>query len=153
MLRALGEDLQEVAPSSVTVHSRGGFDAMSGKGAAVAQLLSAFQTGQTWALTGLVCGERLSPDAALTPLPSCMLFTFRCWHLLKAEKTALSAPTFLDRDQNLTMPGLRAPPADAVGPVGLPRTNWTLTTALADPPGLLDLDSSKKEQSNHSFQC
>lgn len=58
-------------------------DVMSSPGAMVAQVFSALETGQIQALTGLVCGERLSPDAALTPLPSCMLFTFRCWHLFK----------------------------------------------------------------------
>ncbi|TKS75782.1 Ephrin type-B receptor 3 [Collichthys lucidus] len=45
-------------------------DMVSSQGAAVAQLLSAHETGQIQALTGSVCGERLSPDAALTPLPS-----------------------------------------------------------------------------------
>jgi len=68
-------------------------DVISRPGAAVARLVSAFQTGQIQALTGLVCGERLSPDASLTLLPSCMLFTFRCWHLLKGKKRAFSAST------------------------------------------------------------
>lgn len=78
-------EIHEAAPFSVTVPAPA-LDVVSSPGAAVAQLLSALQTGQIQALTGSVCGERLSPDAALTPLPSCMLFTFRCWHLLKERK-------------------------------------------------------------------
>ena len=77
--------LQEAAPFPMTVPAPA-LDVVSSPGAAVAQLHSALQTGQIQALTGSVCGERLSPDAALTPLPSCMLFTFRCWHLLKERK-------------------------------------------------------------------
>lgn len=87
---------QEAAPSFVTVTAQG-LDMVSSPGAVVAQLLLALQTGQIQALTGSVCGERLSPDAALTLLPSCMLFTFRCWHLLKERKeenTGVSASTF-----------------------------------------------------------
>lgn len=84
---------------------------MSSPGAAEAQLLSALQTGQIRALTGSVCGESLSPDAALTPLPSCMLFTFRCWHLLKERKEGKGEKNYYgclllplpDRNQKLTM--------------------------------------------------
>lgn len=60
-------------------------DTVSDLGAAASQLLLALQTGPRLALTGRVCGERLGPDAALTPVPSSMLFTFRCWQLLKKE--------------------------------------------------------------------
>lgn len=77
--------IQEAAPFSVTVTAPA-LDIVSSPGAAVAQLFSAVQTGQIQALTSWVCGERLSPDVALTPLPSCMLFTFRCWHLLKERR-------------------------------------------------------------------
>ncbi|CAB1457863.1 unnamed protein product [Pleuronectes platessa] len=80
-------------------------DMVSSPRAKVAQLLSALQTGQIQALTGLVCGERLSPDAALTLPPSAY------------------------RIQKLTMLELITPQPDLVGPVGLPRTDWSLTMA------------------------
>lgn len=108
-------------------------DMVSSQGAAVAQLLSAHQTGQIQALTGSVCGERLSPDAALTPLPSCMLFTFRCWHLLKERKEGKKQGCLLlpfpDRNHKLTMLRLKTPQPDLGGPLGLPRTDWSLTMA------------------------
>eukprot|EP00064_Thunnus_orientalis_P001688 superscaffoldBa00000117_g1691 len=62
-------EIQEAAPFSVTV-SAPALDVVSARVALAAQLLSASQTGQIQALTASVCGERLSPDAALTLLPS-----------------------------------------------------------------------------------
>lgn len=123
--------IQEAAPFSVTVTAPA-LDIVSSPGAAVAQLFSAVQTGQIQALTSWVCRERLSPDVTLTPLPSCMLFTFRCWHLLKErreEKKGCLLPPHPDRNQKLTMLRLKAPQPDLVGPVGLPRTDWSLTMA------------------------
>lgn len=61
-------------------------DIVSSSGATVSQLLSAIDTDQTQALTGSVCGERLSPDADLTLQPSFMLFIFRYWHMVKDRK-------------------------------------------------------------------
>lgn len=55
----------------------------SGLGAAGSRLRLAVQTSWIPTLTGQVCEERVSPDAALTPVPSSKLFTFRCWHLLR----------------------------------------------------------------------
>ncbi|KAK5614966.1 hypothetical protein CRENBAI_008217 [Crenichthys baileyi] len=95
MLFAVNRHNEASSPSATNIEHEE-LDVVSRPGAAVAQLLSAFQTGKIGALTGLVCRDRLSPDAALTPLPSCMLFTFRCWHLLKGKEknTAMSASTF-----------------------------------------------------------
>lgn len=121
--------IQEAAPFSMTVTAPA-LDMVSSPGAAVAQLLSVFQTGWIQALTGSVCGERLSPDAVLTPLPFCMLFTFRCWHLLKERKEEKQGCLpFPDRNQKLTILGLKTPQSDLLGPVGLPRTDWSLTMA------------------------
>lgn len=40
------------------------------------------------------------------------------------------------------MLGLKTPQPDLLGPVGLPKTDWTLTTAEAGSPGQIDLNSS-----------
>lgn len=112
--------IQEAAPFSVTVTALA-LDMVSSPGAVVAQLLSALQTGQIQTLTGSVCGERLSPDAALTPLPSCMLFTFRCWHLLKErkeEKTGVSASTFPRQESEIDNAGAQNTSARPCGPYG-----------------------------------
>lgn len=61
-------------------------DTASGLGAVVSRLLLALQTSQILALTGQVCGEKVSPDAVLTSVPSSTLFTFRCWHLLRERE-------------------------------------------------------------------
>lgn len=106
-------------------------DTVSDLGAAASQLLIALQTGPRPALTGRVCGERLGPDAALTPVPSSMLFTFRCWQVLKKrvqKKRGVWIPPVPDRRKKLTMPELNTS-ARPRGLPGLPRTDWSLTTA------------------------
>ncbi|MEQ2163352.1 hypothetical protein GOODEAATRI_029137 [Goodea atripinnis] len=131
MLFAVNQHNEISSPPSAINIEHEELDVVSRPGAAVAQLLSAFQTGQIRALTGLVCRDRLSPDVALTPLPSCMLFTFRCWHLLKGKgktQQCLLLP-FPDRNQKLTMLGFKTPQPGTMGPVRLPRTDWTLTMA------------------------
>lgn len=112
-------------------------DTVSDLGAAASQLLLALQTGPRPALTGRVCGERLGPDAALTPVPSSMLFTFRCWQLLKKgvqkKKEEYGIPLVPDRRKKLTMPELNTS-ARPCGLPGLPRTDWSLTTAEQASP-------------------
>ena len=107
-------------------------DMVSSPRAKVAQLLSALQTGQIQALTGLVCGERLSPDAALTPPPSaCCLPSGvgTCSKGRKKKNRDVCFFRFPDRIQKLTTLELITPQPDLVGPVGLPRTDWSLTMA------------------------
>lgn len=81
----LSPEFRRHPPFSLTATAPA-LDTVSSPGAGVVQLLSALETSQIQTLTASACGERLSPDAALTPLPSCMLFTFRCWHLLNERK-------------------------------------------------------------------
>lgn len=108
-------------------------DIVSSPGATVSQLLSAIDTAQTQALTGSVCGGTLSPDADLTLLPSFMLFIFRYWHMVKTEKskkkkkTAVSALPFPDRNRKLAMLEWKTTQRGLKGPVGPPRTNFSLT--------------------------
>lgn len=129
-------------------------DVVSSPGASVAQLLSAFQTGQIQALTGSVCGERLSPDAALTLLPFCMLFTFRCWHLLKGKnKTGMSVSSFPRQESEIDNPGAQSTSARQCGPCGAAKNWLELDHSLSrfsrpKAPGSIFLLGQEKEYFN-----
>lgn len=96
-----GQGLWRKGPCSMTATGPA-LDTVSDLGAAASQLLLALQTSLRPALTGRVCGERPGPDAALTPAPSSVLFTFRCWHLLRKRvrnKRAVSDSTIPRRGE------------------------------------------------------
>lgn len=104
-------------------------DTASGLGAEVSGLLLALQTSLDPALTSQVCGEKVSPDAALTPVPSSMLFTFRCWHLLREREEE----RIQQESQTPALPDVVNANAEDLRqtsvPWELPRTDWSLTTA------------------------
>lgn len=88
------------------------------------------QTGQIQPLTAGVFGESPGPGVRLTPVPLCMLFTLRSWHVdrkkeKREKKTGLLSPVEEETENlELTTPGFKTLQQILDNPVGLPKSSW-----------------------------